>query len=147
MLDNYLEVWEGHYDLAEATFMPAMDFITDRNPSPTGYGNGSTPTHLRTSEELLDLIRFSRDGWDEYGFQVDRWASNEYEIAVRWRLNAVMGVNFTSLPTTLEEGDFATWNGTDFLILDRCTGLIKEVNSAHDGISFLHSLGIKSVSI
>ncbi len=32
-------------------------------------------------------------------------------------------------------------NGTDILILDRCTGLIDEVQGASDAINFAHQLG------
>ena len=99
MVDNYLAVWQGEYQLLDSTFMPGMELIADRFPSPAGFGNGSTPKDIHTSEEYLDFIKLARAGWDGYSFDVLRWAGNDHEIAVRWRLNAVMGSNFTTFPT------------------------------------------------
>jgi hypothetical protein len=48
---------------------------------------------------------------------------------------------------TLKQGDYAAWNGTDFLALDKCTGLVKEVDSSEDLINFMYNLGVDSVEI
>ncbi|KAM5349255.1 hypothetical protein ACJ41O_005762 [Fusarium nematophilum] len=145
--DNYLALGNGDYSLLDATFMPDLEVLSGRFPSPPGYGDGSIQREIHTSKEFLEFIKLSREGWDNYRFEVDRWAANDYEIAIRWRINAVMGANFTTFPTTLKQGDFSTWNGTHFLELDACTGLIKQVDSSEDFITMLYNLGIKSVLI
>lgn len=41
----------------------------------------------------------------------------------------------------LKQGDKISYNGTEFLTIDACTGLIVEVSSAQDLITFLYNLG------
>ena len=40
-----------------------------------------------------------------------------------------------------------TYNGTDSLVLNKCTGLVDEVDSAQDLISLFHNLGVEVLSI
>ena len=42
----------------------------------------------------------------------------------------------------LPAGSPVSYNGTDILTLDRCTGLIKEVQSSQDYVTLFHVLGI-----
>jgi hypothetical protein len=48
---------------------------------------------------------------------------------------------------TLGPGAYVTYNGTDFVVLDDCTGQIKEINMAQDFIAYFHELGIKGVMV
>ena len=47
----------------------------------------------------------------------------------------------------LKTGDPITYNGTDSLVLNKCTGLVDEIDSAQDLISFFHALGLTSVTV
>ena len=47
----------------------------------------------------------------------------------------------------LKEGAAVTYNGTDFLVQDDCTGQIKEVNIAGDSISYFHAMGLDAVTV
>lgn len=51
------------------------------------------------------------------------------------------------LNRTLKPGDNVTYNGTDFLVLDEKTGLIKEDNVAQDLITLFHNLGLTAVTV
>lgn len=48
---------------------------------------------------------------------------------------------------TLEEGEYVTYNGTDFLQLDECSKLIKQVDMAQDYITLYHNLGLSEIQI
>lgn len=48
---------------------------------------------------------------------------------------------------TLKEGDYVTYNGTDFLQLDECSGLIKQVDMAQDYITLYYNLGLTEIKI
>lgn len=45
------------------------------------------------------------------------------------------------------EGSHITYNGTDWLYLDDCTGRIKRVDSAQDYITALHAQGLTEVKV
>lgn len=53
-------------------------------------------------------------------------------------------VDFVS---TLKQGDTVTYDGTDFLVLNSCTGLIDEVHSAQDLVTFLHNLVLTGITV
>ena len=42
----------------------------------------------------------------------------------------------------LPVGTVVSYNGTDLLTLNRCTGLIEEVDSAQDFINYFHQLRV-----
>jgi hypothetical protein len=42
---------------------------------------------------------------------------------------------------TLKAGSHVAYNGTDIMILNRCSGLIQQVLSAQDFITYFHVLG------
>ena len=42
---------------------------------------------------------------------------------------------------TLEKGSHVAYNGTDIMVLNRCSGLIQQVLSAQDFITYFHVLG------
>ncbi|KAK1763058.1 hypothetical protein QBC33DRAFT_623268 [Phialemonium atrogriseum] len=45
------------------------------------------------------------------------------------------------------EGEPVTYNGTDFLILNECTGLADEADIAGDSLTLFHNLGLTSVTV
>jgi hypothetical protein len=45
----------------------------------------------------------------------------------------------------LKRGDHVTFNGTDFLVINRCTGLVDEVNIAQDLLTFMRRMGFGTV--
>ncbi|KAH8703604.1 hypothetical protein BGW36DRAFT_423159 [Talaromyces proteolyticus] len=143
VLNNYLSIWNGDVSRVNSTFAPVLSFHGDRFPT----SNGSRLIEIGTADEFGAFVKSSRTGWDKYEFKVHAWTGYENQIAVRWKLEAVVGANFTIVPTTLKQGTPVTYNGTDFLILDQCTGLIKEINIAQDLISFFHNLGLTGVTV
>ena len=48
---------------------------------------------------------------------------------------------------TLKQGAHVTYNGTDFLQLDQCSGLIRQVDMAQDYITLYHNLGLAEIII
>ncbi|KKK24330.1 hypothetical protein AOCH_002100, partial [Aspergillus ochraceoroseus] len=145
ILNNYLDIWNGDLSLINSTFSPDLAFHSDRFPSSTGVG--SVAIQIPTAQAFRAFVIRSRTGWNQYTFHPYKWAADGLNIAVRWRLEAVMGHNFTLAPTTLKPGDPVTYNGTDFLLLDPCTGLIEEANIAQDLITFFHNLGLEAVTV
>jgi hypothetical protein len=97
ILEQYQSVWNGDLSLANSTFSPRITFHTDRFPSHTGVG--SDPITVTTPGAFVGFVEQSRAGWDKYTFTTYRWVGDGDRIAVRWILDAVMGANFTSLPT------------------------------------------------
>lgn len=49
--------------------------------------------------------------------------------------------------SALKHGDECTYNGTDFLVLNKETGLVDEVNIAADMLNLLHAMGMRSVPL
>jgi SnoaL-like domain len=93
--DNYLSIWNGDLSLIDSTFAPKFAFHADRFPSP----DGSQAIDINTPDEFRAFVSRARTGWDKYEFEVLAWAGHGNNVAVRWKLNAVMGANFTILPT------------------------------------------------
>lgn len=94
---NYLDVWNGDLTLLNATFSPGVTLHIDRFPSQTG--EGSDPVEVGTSEEFRDFVEQSRSGWEQYRFVRHNWVADGLNVALRWRLEAVIGANFTRIPT------------------------------------------------
>jgi hypothetical protein len=97
ILQNYNSMWNGDASQVNATFLPEFVVNADRFPSPTGVG--SVPTTIRNIPEILGYVERSRPGWDKYNIEVVRWTSSDYHIAIRWRLDGVIGADFSLLPT------------------------------------------------
>jgi hypothetical protein len=96
VLNNYLSIWNGNLSLLDSTFSPTVTLHADRFPSVNG---GSEAFNITTREEFHAFVLRSRTGWDKYEFKIHAWTGHENHIAVRWKLDAVMGANFTILPT------------------------------------------------
>lgn len=96
ILSNYLSVWNGNLSVLAATLSPTISFNADRFPSPKG---GSEAFNIKTREEFHSFVLRSRTGWDKYEFKIYAWTGHENHIAVRWKLDAVVGANFSILPT------------------------------------------------
>lgn len=47
----------------------------------------------------------------------------------------------------LKAGAAVTYNGTDFLVQDECTGQIREAYIAGDSISYFHAMGLDAVTV
>lgn len=97
ILDNFLNVWGGDYSLLNKTFAPDVIVYADRFPSPTG--EGSAVSDIQGSQAYLEFIQRARNGWTEYKFEVFRWTSRDFDVAVRWKMEGIMGENFTLAPT------------------------------------------------
>lgn len=95
--DNYLNLWNGDFSLINSTFSPQISIHADRLPSSTGVG--SDPLDITTSQGFLDWVKKSRTGWDKYSFIKYKSAGEGHNIAIRWSLDAVIGANFTMVPT------------------------------------------------
>lgn len=54
---------------------------------------------------------------------------------------------YTFRDRTLKEGDPVTYHGTDFLQLDECNRLIKQVDMAQDYLTRYHNLGDHEIKI
>ncbi|KAJ5692001.1 hypothetical protein N7462_001424 [Penicillium macrosclerotiorum] len=145
ILNNYLAVWGGKFSLINTTFHPDMVVFSDRFPSSTG--NGSTLTRVTNRDEFTAFVKKSRNGWKEYSFTPIQFVANDDAMAVRWKMNGILGANFTLFPTPLKAGAAVTYNGTDFLVLDDCTGQIREAYIAQDLISYFHAMGLTEITV
>ncbi|CAI7567245.1 unnamed protein product [Penicillium glandicola] len=145
LLDNYIAVWGGNLSLIDTVFHPDVVLFVDSFPS--ANGNGSTVTHVTNRDEFTAFVERSRTGWKEYYFEPIRTVAADYSIAVRWKMHGILGSNFTLFPTPLKAGASVTYNGTDFLVQDDCTGQIREAYIAADSISYFHAMGLESVTV
>ncbi|VUC30696.1 unnamed protein product [Clonostachys rosea] len=139
---NYLNMWSGNLTIAETILHPDLTMYADRLPS----ANGSDLIRVTTRDEFVAFIGKSRTGWQKYWFDMIHWVGTGDKLAMRWKMNGLVGENM-AIPTTLDPGAYVTYNGTDFVVLDDCTGQIKEINMAQDFIAFFHELGIKGVMV
>ncbi|KAH7152637.1 hypothetical protein EDB81DRAFT_881604 [Dactylonectria macrodidyma] len=138
---NYLGIWGGDLSLVESVIHPKITLIADRLPSSVG----SSVISVSNITEYVAFVEKSRAGWAEYNFDIIHSVGKGNQMAIRWKMNGITSANMT-LPTILETGSAVTYNGTDFIILDGCTGLVKEVHMAQDFITFFHELGLDSVT-
>ena len=97
VIKNYLAIWSGDLSLANTTLSPNLTLQADRFPSPTG--SGSVPIVVNSAEAFTAFVQRSRTGWDKYSFVVDKSVANGLHIAIRWRMEGVIGANFTLVPT------------------------------------------------
>ncbi|KAJ5114164.1 hypothetical protein N7456_002698 [Penicillium angulare] len=145
ILNNYLAIWNGDLSLVKSVFHPDVVLFSDRFPSSTG--NGSEITGVTNRAEFASFVTRSRTGWASYEFTTIRSVSSGYDIAVRWKMDGVLGKNFTLFPTPLKPGSHVTYNGTDFLVLDECTGQVREDYIAQDLISYFHAMGLDAITV
>ncbi|KAJ5118912.1 hypothetical protein N7448_010619 [Penicillium atrosanguineum] len=145
ILNNYIAIWAGDSSLIGSTFHSDVVLEIDRFPSASG--KGSSIIHVSNRTQMTAFVERSRSGWKEYYFEPISSVAANFSIAVRWRMHGVMGSNFTSFSTPLKAGDHVTYNGTDFLVQDHCTGLIREAYIASDNISFLHAMGLTAITV
>jgi len=87
---NYLNLWGGDYSLLNSTLSPTINFHSDRFPT----GQGTEELIWRTADEFRGFVERVRTGWDTYGFKVYKSAASDYNVFIRWRLEAVVGPDF-----------------------------------------------------
>ena len=91
MIDLYLQAWNGDYSQVNRTFDPSIHIYLDRILT----ANGSISYSVQSREEVPGFMQQARQGWDKYEFEPVRWTDGDgYNVAVRWKLNGVMGANF-----------------------------------------------------
>ncbi|KAH8881942.1 hypothetical protein GQ53DRAFT_847874 [Thozetella sp. PMI_491] len=139
-IHGYLDVWNGNFSQVDSVFAPSLTVQADLIPQPGG-GTGAIGPLITTSAAFASWVQQARANFDTYTFTLNKYAAGNNNVAGRWTLNAEIGQNFTFLPTNLKRGDPVTYNGTDFLTLDPCTGLVVEVAVAQDLISLIVNLG------
>ncbi|KAL7952227.1 hypothetical protein V8C34DRAFT_324100 [Trichoderma compactum] len=104
------------------TFTPNVDLYQDRLPG----SNGSIELPIGTSSEFINFVKMAHTGWNHYQIVVRHVAFDEYNVVIRWALNATVGPHDKMIiPINKPEGTHVTYNGTDWLYLDDCTGRIK----------------------
>ncbi|KAJ5432825.1 uncharacterized protein N7458_011981 [Penicillium daleae] len=127
------------------TFHPDVVLSSDRFPSSSG--NGSDLTVVTNRSQFSAFVQRSRNGWEKYTFEPIHSLYDVNSIAVRWKMNGVLGANFTLFLTPLKAGSSVTYNGTDLLLLDECTGLIRNDYIAQDLISYFHAMGLSAITV
>jgi len=90
MVQNYVGLWAGDYSLLNATLSPVINFSSDRFPT----ANGTADLTFHTAAEFRGFVERARTGWSRYGFEVYKSAAADYNIFIRWRLEAIVGPNF-----------------------------------------------------
>ena len=77
--------------LVNRTFTPSVHIYMDRILTT----NGSVSYSVQSLEEIPGFMQEARQGWDMYEFEPVRWTDgNGYSVAVRWKLNGIMGAHF-----------------------------------------------------
>ncbi|CAH0054158.1 unnamed protein product [Clonostachys solani] len=140
VIHNYLNAWNGDLSLVNSTFAPALSLQGDILPNGAG-GYSSVGELVHTASDFEQFIRRARSNFEVYTFTLNKWAGSNHNVVGRWTLNAVIADTFVLFPTTLKPGDKVSYNGTDFLTIDPCTGLITEVAIAQDLFSLAVNLG------
>ncbi|KAJ6780102.1 hypothetical protein PWT90_01031 [Aphanocladium album] len=140
IMNDYLAIWAGNLSLVNSTFAPHLTLQGDRFPT-GAHGSVQLAPLVNSPEAFSGFVRQTRANFGEYGFRVQRWAGDGANVVFRWTLEGKVGKAFKAVPTNLKEGDAISYNGTEFLTLDACTGLIVEVSSAQDLITFMYNLG------
>lgn len=97
ILSNYLAIWGGDLSLMDTTFHPDVVLSSDRFPSSSG--NGSDLTVVTNRTQFSAFVQRSRNGWEKYTFEPIHSLYDVNSIAVRWKMNGVLGANFTLFPT------------------------------------------------
>ncbi|KAM6532183.1 hypothetical protein FSOLCH5_001612 [Fusarium solani] len=142
IIENFLGVWHGDYSLADKTFDPNVVLVSDRMPT----GKGSEPLKIEGKDGMVAYVKRCREGWKEYTFELLQFISDENKISIQWKMNGTTGEDMR-IKTPLKPGSKVSFKGIDFIILDECSGLIKEINMAQDLITFFHGLELGHVSV
>jgi hypothetical protein len=152
VVSNWLKLWAGNYDYLNKTVTSDVQLYQDRFP--TGTNSISMP--IDNSSALLSFVKESRMTFETYCFVDDFHFGDDNLVALRWTLNATFagsqkawvkgrpGVEIHEMlnnSRTLKKGSEVTYNGTDLMVLNRCSGLIQQVLSAQDFITYFHVLG------
>ena len=95
LMNNYLAVWAGHLELADKVWQPDIVLHTDRHPT----GTETFPIIIQNRTAMVDFVRFGRNGWDDFHFEMLDWFESEYYMAIRWVFKGTIGANFTLNPT------------------------------------------------
>jgi hypothetical protein len=138
--DQYLSMWGGEVALADELLSESVHLYVDRHPGP----NGTVPVPGNNREDFKAFLGYSRNGFDKFAFEKVYFAGDQLNVAVRWKMNGILG-NFTNAPTALKPGDDVTFNGTDFLVLNKCSGQVDEVHIAQDLLTFMRRMGFGMV--
>ncbi|KAK5074503.1 hypothetical protein LTR70_008824 [Exophiala xenobiotica] len=134
IVSNWQSLWAGDLIYLNQTVTPNINLLQDRFPD----GNGSEPLSINNSTALLNFVRNSREGFRKYEFRDLMHFGADNLVAFRWTME---GVYAGGLPGAMaKNGTVITYNGTDIMTLDRCTGLIAEVQSSQDFITYFHEL-------
>ncbi|KAI9724506.1 MAG: hypothetical protein M1812_000574 [Candelaria pacifica] len=126
---NYIKMWNGDLSYLNKSLAPNVVQYIDRLPT----GNGSIEVTVTNSTAFKSFIDFSREPYAQYTFTSNIRIGVDNIVALRWTLSAV--------PKTAPANLTVAINGTDILILNRCSGLIEEVQGSSDTINFSHQLG------
>lgn len=92
--DKYLAMWGGNTAVANEILSPEVNMWVDRHPGP----NGTQAVPGANRDDFLAFVAWSRNGWDHFEFQPIHWAGDAQNVAIRWRMNGILG-NFTNAPT------------------------------------------------
>ncbi|RSL60133.1 hypothetical protein CEP53_005539 [Fusarium sp. AF-6] len=138
IIKNFFDIWHGDYSLADEIFDPNVVLVSDRMPT----GKGSEPLRIEGKDSMMAFVKQCREGWKEYAFELLQSISEKNKISIRWKMNGVTGENMR-VKTPLKPGS----KGIDFIVLDECSGLIKEINIAQALITFFHELELSHVSV
>lgn len=96
VLNRYLKIWHGDISLIDSTLAPTLSLYVDRFPVANG---GGRPIEINTANGFRAFVVRYRIGWEKYEFMIYTWIGNGNLLAVRWRLQAIMGLNFFILLT------------------------------------------------
>ncbi|KAL2675359.1 hypothetical protein Neosp_011543 [[Neocosmospora] mangrovei] len=142
IIENFLGVWHGDYSLTNKTFDPNVILVSDRMPT----GKGSEPLRIEGKNAMVTFVKRCREGWKEYTFELLQFISDQNKISIQWKMNGITGENMR-IKTPLKPDSKVSFKGIDFIILDECAGLIKEIYMAQDLITFFHELELGHVSV
>jgi hypothetical protein len=91
MIDLYLRAWNGDYSQINRTFDPLIHIYLDRILTV----NGSVSYSVQSRSAIVGFMSDARQGWDKYEFEPVSWTDGHgYGVAVRWKLNGIMGAHF-----------------------------------------------------
>lgn len=88
-VNKWLDFWNGNTSLLNGLAEPDMITYQDRVPSPTG--NGSESVYINSSDGLSQGMVYALSPYESYYFNLVGWAGMDTHLAVRWRMDAVLG--------------------------------------------------------
>ncbi|EGP86972.1 uncharacterized protein MYCGRDRAFT_93623 [Zymoseptoria tritici IPO323] len=145
VMENWAKIWKGDTSdaLLKATIMPDILIQTDRLPYGPDYTKQKTEMlNVHNEEQLLAFVKESRKGYSSYG-AVNNYAfanSDGTRLVTRWTVNAVIG---SDNPSPIRKaGDRISFDGTDLVAFDPCSGKIQTVQTAQDTLNFAYQLGM-----